>query len=109
MWIADGRIGNRHLIKDALSNLTQVLVVEKLLKMMENTFYFISRAFSFSRYSNFCLDFLVMTENSSIKKMRLISKIMTSHLGSQTIAIHILRIILKSIVNQTIKFGQLVT
>ena len=43
-WIADGRIRNRLLIKDALSNLTQVLAVERLLRMMENTFYFISRA-----------------------------------------------------------------
>ena len=44
MWIADGRIGNRLLIKDAISNLTQVLAVERLLRMMENAFYFISRA-----------------------------------------------------------------
>ena len=34
---------------------------------------------------------------------------MTSQPGSQTIVIHILCIILKSIVNQTIKFGQLET
>ena len=44
VWIADGRIGNRLLIKDAISNLTQVLAVERLLRMMENTFYFILRA-----------------------------------------------------------------
>ena len=109
MWIADGRIGNRRLIKDTLSNLPQVWVVERLLKLMENTFYFISRALSFPRYSNFCFDFLVMQENSFIKKMSLISKFMTSQPGSQTILTHILRIILRSIVNHTIKFGQLVT
>ena len=33
---------------------------ENLLKMTENTFYFILKAFSFSRYFYFCLGFLVM-------------------------------------------------
>ena len=30
------------------------------LKIMKNAFYLILKAFSFSRYFNFCLDFLVM-------------------------------------------------
>ena len=40
--------------------------------------------------------------------MRLISKIMTSQPGKQTIAIHILPNISRSKDNQTMKFGQLV-
>ena len=35
---------------------------ESPLKIMENAFYFILKLFSFSRYFNFCLDFLVMQE-----------------------------------------------
>ena len=30
------------------------------LKMMNNAFYFILKVFSFSRYLNFCIDFLAM-------------------------------------------------
>ena len=64
--------------------------------------------FLFSRYLSFCLDFLVMYKNHLIRKERLISKYMTSQLGKQTIAIHILPNISKSIGNQTNKFGQLI-
>ena len=64
--------------------------------------------FSFSRYLSFCLDFLVMYKNHLIRKERFISKYMTSQLGKQTIAIHILPNISRSIGNQTNKFGQLI-
>ena len=43
-----------------------------------------------------------------IRKIRLISKIMTSQPGKQTIAIHILPYISRSKDNQTVKFGQLI-
>ena len=75
---------------------------------MKNVFYFISNLFSFSRYLNFCLDFLVIYQNGLIKKMRLISKFLTSQLDKQTIVIHIFPNISKSKGNQTIKFGQLI-
>ena len=66
------------------------------------------RLFPFSRYLSFCLDFLVMYQNSLIKKIRLISNFMTSQLGQQTIVIHILLNISRSKGNQTMKFGQLI-
>ena len=43
-----------------------------------------------------------------IRKIRLISKFMTSQPGKQTIAIHILANISRSKGNQTMKFGQLI-
>ena len=61
----------------------------------------------FSRYSNFCLDFLVMQKNGLIRKIRFISKSMTPQPGLQTIAIHIFTNILRSKGNQAMKFGQL--
>ena len=39
------------------------------------------KLFSFSRYSSFCLDILVMYGNGLIKKIRLISNFMTSQPG----------------------------
>ena len=47
-------------------------------------------------------------KNGSIRKIRLISKSMTSPPGYQTIAIHILPNISRSKDNQAIKFGQLI-
>ena len=64
--------------------------------------------FLFSRYSSFCLDFLVMYQNGLIKKTMSISNFTTSQLVEQTIVIHILPNILRSKGNQTIKFGQLI-
>ena len=46
-------------------------------------------------------------KNGSIRKIRLISKSMTSQLGYQTIAIHILPNISRSEGNQAMTFGQL--
>ena len=37
----------------------------------------------FPRYLNFCLDFLVMKKNGLIKKIRLVSKFMTSQHGNR--------------------------
>ena len=52
-------------------------------------------------------EFLVMQENDLIRKLRLISKFMTSQTGSQIITIHILPNISKSEGNQAMKLGRL--
>ena len=49
-----------------------------------------------------------MQKNGFIRKIRLISKFMTSQPWKQTIAINILPNILRSKGNQTTKFGQLI-
>ena len=66
--------------------------------------FFISpqKLFSFSRYLNFCLDFLVMWKNSLIRKIKLISKFVTS------IAKHIFTNVSRTKGNQAMKFCQLV-
>ena len=53
-------------------------------------------------------DNLVMQKNGLIRKIRLISKFMTSQLVKQTIAMHILPNISRSKGNQITKFGQLI-
>ena len=64
--------------------------------------------FSFSRYLNFCLDFLVLQKDDLIRKIMLISKFVMSQPGKQTIAIHILPNISTSKGSQTMNFGQLI-
>ena len=49
-----------------------------------------------------------MYKNGLIRKVKLISKFMTSQPGKQTIAIHTLPNISRIKVNQTMKFGQLI-
>ena len=49
-----------------------------------------------------------MQKNGLIRKIRLISKFLTSQYGKQTIAIHILPNISRSKGNQTMKFAQLI-
>ena len=66
------------------------------------------KLFSFSRYLNFCLDFLVMQENSSIRKIRSITNLLMTQHGLQTIVMHIFPNISRSKGNQTMKFAQLV-
>ena len=61
-----------------------------------------------SRYLSFCLGLLVMYKNGLIRKIRLISKFMTSHLSKLATAIHILPNISRSKDNQTMKSGQLI-
>ena len=60
------------------------------------------KLFSFSRYFNFGLDFLVMKKNDL---MRLISKLMKQP-GKQTLTTLILPNTLRSKSNQTMKFGK---
>ena len=62
----------------------------------------------FSRYLNFCRDFLVMQKKRLIRKIRLSLKFMTSQLGEQTITIHTLPNISRSKDDKKMKFGQLI-
>ena len=74
----------------------------------EKCFLFhLKSSISFSRYLNFCLDFLVMQQNGLIRKTSLVTKFLTSQLGLQTVVMHILPNISRSKGNRTIKFGQL--
>ena len=91
--------------KVALSGLGQFLAFENPLKMMKNAFYFTLKARFVLNILNFCLGFLVMQKEDLIRKIRLISKFMTSQFGSITIAIHILTNISRSKCNQAMKFG----
>ena len=86
------------------------------LKMMKNVFY-ISYSisyflyfilFSFLRYLNICPDFLVTEKNGLRRKLRLISKFMTSQTGQQVITIHILFNIVRSKGKQATIFGHLI-
>ena len=63
----------------------------KLFKNDEKCFFISTeKFFSFSRYSNLCLDFSITWKSGLIRRIRLISKFVTSQPGKQTIAIHIL-------------------
>ena len=64
--------------------------------------------FLFQKYLHFCPDFLVMQKNSLMRKLRFISKFLTSQSGQKIITIHILPNISSSKANQTMKFGHLV-
>ena len=79
---------------------------ESLLKMIYNAFYFIFlfQLFLFSRYLSFCHDFLSCWKNGLIREIRLMSKIMTSQPGEETITIHIL----PNISWSKMKLGQLI-
>ena len=65
------------------------------------------KLFLFSRYLIFCLNFLVMQQNGLIRKIRLITKFLTSQPGLQKILMYILPNISKSKCNQTMKFDHL--
>ena len=76
-------------------------------KMMKNGFYLILKAlFIPKRYLNFVLTFWESTNNGLIRKIRLISELMTSQLGQQKITTNILLNISRTKENQAIKFGQ---
>ena len=76
--------------KSALSGLIKFLAAESPLKMMENAFYFTLKALFVLKYLNLFFDFLFVWKNRLIRKISLISKFVTSQLGYQTIAIHML-------------------
>ena len=76
-------------------------------------FFILSQTlFPFLRYLNFCHDNFGhvgkgLGKKALIRKLRLISKFMTSLTGKQTITIHIFPSSSRNKSNQTIKFGQL--
>ena len=74
--------------------------IESPLKMTKN-------AFSFILTTLFVLE-IFDVGNSLIRKLRLISKFMTSQTGQTIITIHTLLNFSKSIDNQVMKFGQLI-
>ena len=73
---------------------------ESPLKLMKNAFYFILKALFVLKIFKFLSYIFVMW------KKRLNQKDLTTQPGQQTITIHILPKILRSKVNQTLKFGQ---
>ena len=100
----DQFLSTMKIFKGALSGLKKFLANEIHLKMMKNTFYFTLESLFVLKIFNF----LVMYKSSLIRKIRFISKFMTSQSGQQSIAIHILPNISRSKDNQTMKFGQLI-
>ena len=76
---------------------------------MKNAFYFILKAlFVLNLFE--CLSWLFghVEKKDLIRKIRLISKFMTSQTGSQTNTIHILPNISRSKGNETMKFDQVI-
>ena len=69
------------LLKGALPSLRQFLATESPLKMIQNAFISSSKLFLFSKHLNFCLEFLAMPKKGLIRKIRLISKCMTTQPG----------------------------
>ena len=64
--------------KGSLSGLRQFLTTGSPLKMMKNAFYFMLKARSILKVFTFCRDFLLLRQNGSMKKLRLMSKFMLS-------------------------------
>ena len=75
---------------------------------MKNAVYFTLKALFVLKIFKFLSWLFGDDKNGLIRKIRLISKFMTSHSGQQTISIHILPNISRSKHNQTMKFGQLI-
>ena len=76
--------------------------------MMKNAFYFMLKFLLVLEVLTFLSYFCTMSKNDLIRKLRLISKFMTSQTGQIIIAIRILPNILISKDNQAMKFGQLI-
>ena len=78
------------------------------LKVMENAFYFTLKALFVIKVFKFLFLLFGYVEKRLDLKIRLISKLMKSQLGKQTIAVHILPNISRSKDNETITFGQVI-
>ena len=76
--------------------------------MMKNAFYFTLKALFVLKIFKFLSWLFGHVKNGLIRKIRLISKLMTAQPGKQTIAISISPNILVSKGNQIIKFGQVI-
>ena len=74
---------------------------------MTSAFYFILKVLSYLRYLHFPPNFLVMQENGLIRKLKFVSKLMTSNIGTQIITIHIFPNISRSKDNQEMKLVRL--
>ena len=81
--------------KGPLSCLKLFLATESPLKIMKNAFYFTLKDLSFLGYLNFCSHVFGLVGKRFDKKVRLISNLMTSQTGKQTITIYILAQYLK--------------
>ena len=77
--------------------------------MMKNDFYFIPESFFILKIFKLqsWLSFLVMKKNGLIRRIRLLSKFMTSHLVNKQMQ-HVFRNISSKKGNQTTKFSQLI-
>ena len=84
------------------------LLYWKSFKMMKNALYFILKALFVLKIFKFLSWLFGHVKNGLIRKIRLISKFMTSQLGKQTIAIDILHNISRSKDYRAIKLGQLI-
>ena len=87
--------------------LRKFLITESPWKMLKNP-YFTLKALFVPKIFKFLPWPFGHIEKWLIRKIRLISKFMTSQPGKQTIAIHILSNISRSKSNRTMKFGQLI-
>ena len=99
------KICSHHELKVGLSPSKKICVIcliESLLKMMKNAFYFILIAVFVLKV----FKFLSRLFGHVVQKLT--SKFMTSQPGLQTIGIHILPNISQSKSNQIMKFGQLI-
>ena len=82
--------------KGPLTSLTQILATKSPLKNnFKNYFHFTSKGVFIHKYVNVYLDFLVMHKNRLIKKVRLVSELVT-YQPRKTIAIPILSNISRS-------------
>ena len=75
---------------------------------MTSAFYFILKVLSYLRYLHFSPNFLVMQENGLIRKLKFVSKLMTSNIGKQMITIHIFPNISRSKDSQEMKLVRLI-
>ena len=75
---------------------------------MKNVFYFMLIAVLVLEIFTFLSEIFGCVKIGMMKKLRLISKFMTSQTGQQIIPIHILPNISRGKSNQEIKFGQLI-
>ena len=85
-----------------------ICLIERSLKMMKNSFYFILKALFVLKIFKFLSRLFGHAKNGLVRKIRSASKSITSQPGLQTIAIHILPNISESKGNQAMKFGQLI-
>ena len=82
------------------------MATESPLKIMEKAFYFTSKTLFVLKILSFVLT-LSLVAKRLVRKIKSISKFMTSQPGKQTIVIHVLPNILRNKDNQTMKPGQL--